>query len=147
MSRTLKIRPFLHWCVLALLFALANTANAEIAIIANPALHTDKLSAETVEKIFLSVSPVLPDGTRVMPIAQPATAAISKAFNDKILKKEQKQLLAYWSRIIFTGTGKPPATVDDDNSMKSLIAHTPTAIGYINASSVDTSVKVILLVP
>ena len=46
--------------------------------------------------------------------------------------------------MIFTGKGVPPNAVDTDKEMKEMVAKDPGAIGYIDVTSVDDTVKVVL---
>ena len=50
---------------------------------------------------------------------------------------------AIWQQNIFSGNGLPPKIVSPDSAMKHLVASNRNAIGYILASQVDASVKVI----
>jgi ABC-type phosphate transport system substrate-binding protein len=43
----------------------------------------------------------------------------------------------------FTGNGTPPDEVGDDAEMLKRVAGDPTAIGYVDAKSVNSSVKVL----
>jgi len=147
MAHTFITMPLSRWALLALLFSIACPTSAEIAIITHPSLKASKLSIDDTAKLFLNTNPVLPDGTRVTLIAQSTTTESAKEFNNKVLHKKDQELRAYWARIIFSGSGQPPKTVDSDKTVKNMVASTPSAIGYIDVSAVDTSVKVILLVP
>ena len=53
------------------------------------------------------------------------------------------QLKAYWSRIIFTGRGKPPKAVANGVELRKLIAADIQKIGYIEHELVDDSVRVV----
>jgi hypothetical protein len=50
---------------------------------------------------------------------------------------------AYWSKIIFTGRGQPPTEVSDGAELKKRLAANAEAIGYIDASLIDDSVRVV----
>ena len=50
---------------------------------------------------------------------------------------------AVWARVIFTGKGLPPKVFDPDAEVKKVVSSNKNAIGYIRASSVDSSVKVV----
>ena len=67
-------------------------------------------------------------------------------FYKKVVGKSESQAKAYWSKQIFTGKGTPPEEVGGDDAVKAKIASTPSAVGYIDASAVDGSVKQVLLV-
>ena len=51
---------------------------------------------------------------------------------------------ATWSRLIFTGKAQPPKEMPDAAAVKKAVAADPKAIGYIQKSEVDSTVKVVL---
>ena len=61
----------------------------------------------------------------------------------KVLEKEPTQVQAIWARIVFTGKGKPPKEVKTSDEVKKAIRENVNAIGYIEKSAVDDTVKVI----
>ena len=64
-------------------------------------------------------------------------------FYAKACKKDPVQVQAMWGKLIFTGTGTPPAEVDSGAAMRKAVAADPNAVGYIDRKDVDASVKVI----
>lgn len=64
-------------------------------------------------------------------------------FYSKACKKDPVQVQAMWGKLIFTGTGTPPAEVDGSAAMKKAVAADPNAVGYIDKKDADASVKVI----
>lgn len=54
------------------------------------------------------------------------------------------QIKIHWSKIIFTGRGTPPTALPDSMAVKRRVAEDPHAIGYIDQSQVDDSVRVLL---
>ena len=64
-------------------------------------------------------------------------------FFSKACKKDPVQVQAMWGKLIFTGTGTPPAEVDSAAAMKKAVAADPNAVGYIDKKDADASVKVI----
>jgi len=124
------------------LFASAITM-AETAVIVSASNGNSAIDKATIAKIFLGKSKSFPDGSAATPIDQNDGSATKDAFNSAILGKSASQLKSYWSRLIFTGKGTPPKQSGDDAAVKALVAGDAKLIGYINASAVDTSVKVV----
>ena len=50
---------------------------------------------------------------------------------------------AAWSRLVFSGKATPPKEMANSADMKKFVAGNPDAIGYIEKSAVDSSVKVV----
>ncbi|ASP38876.1 phosphate ABC transporter substrate-binding protein [Bacterioplanes sanyensis] len=130
--------------VLALTFALlASQAQAEFAVIVSASNQHDNLDKTAITRIFLGKASSFPDGSKAIPVDQTEGTAGREAFNSKVLEKSPSQLKAYWSRLIFTGKGTPPQESGGDSEVKGLVANNPNLIGYIDASMVDDSVKVV----
>lgn len=121
----------------------SHVLHAEVAVIVHPANQT-VLSAEIVQRIYLGRDKSFPDGNQAVPVALPESAPNTEAFNNEVLKKSSSQLKAYWSKLVFTGKGTPPKTVVSDEEMMQLIGANPNLIGYVDAASVNSSVKVVL---
>jgi ABC-type phosphate transport system substrate-binding protein len=48
-----------------------------------------------------------------------------------------------WSKAVFTGRAVPPKMLDSDREVKAEVARDKNAVGYVNESSVDGSVRVV----
>ncbi len=103
------------------------------------------LHASQVADIFLGKTSRFPDGTLAMPIDQEEDSPVREKFYAQVTGKSPAQVKAHWSKIIFTGRGQPPRQVGSNAEAKRAIAENPNAIGYIDASQVDSSVKVLAL--
>ena len=83
------------------------------------------------------------NGESVIAINQESDTKSVEEFNEKLLNKSASQLKAYWSKQIFTGKGTPPKEVSNDTEVIKLVSTNPNLIGYVDASTVNDSVKVI----
>jgi ABC-type phosphate transport system substrate-binding protein len=81
------------------------------------------------------------------PIDQPESSAIRGEFYKKVTDKEPAQAKALWSKLVFTGKATLPKEVPSSADVKKAVAADPKAIGYIEKSAVDASVKVVLTAP
>lgn len=124
----------------------ASSSLAEISIIVHPDNAIASIDEKAAKKIFLGKSKKFPGGGKAQPIDQTGGAA-KKAFHSTITKKNAAKLKAYWSRMVFTGKAQPPKEVADDAGVISKISGDPQAIGYVDSTSVDSSVKEILKIP
>jgi ABC-type phosphate transport system substrate-binding protein len=106
----------------------------------NPITALDK---SQLAEIFLGKSSRFPNGMQAVPIDQAEGVALRDEFYDKVVGKTASQIKAYWARIIFTGRGQPPPSVSNSIEMKNHIRDNPAAIGYIDRSFVDDSVRVV----
>lgn len=128
----------------ALIIASASmVVSAETAVIVSASNANATLDKSTISKIFLGKSKSFPDGSQALPIDQNDGTPSRDAFNSNMLGKSASQLKSYWSRLIFTGKGTPPKQSGNDSDVKALVSNNPNMIGYIDASAVDASVKVV----
>jgi ABC-type phosphate transport system substrate-binding protein len=125
------------------LTVLTTSVLADIAVIVHPS-NNGTADADAIARVFLGKSKSLNDNTAVTPVAQVPEQASSEEFNNKVLNKNAAQLKAYWSQLVFTGKGTPPRELANDNDVVQHVAAQPNAIGYVSASAVNGSVKVLL---
>lgn len=129
------------------LFGISSLSIAEIVVIVHPSLAVTSLSEDDVSRLFLGKSRSFPNGDQAVPVNQIEGSTIRATFNQTVCKKNASQYKAYWSQLVFTGKGTPPKEANDDSSVKALVAFNPNMIGYVDASVVDASVKVVYKLP
>ncbi len=126
-----------------LIAMLPSLALAEVAVIVNPANANVALDKDQLTKIFLGKKKSFPDGAKAVPLDQAEGSATRTAFYNLVTNKDESQLKAYWSRMIFTGKGTPPKAVGGDADVVSFVAGNAGAVGYVDAGAVNDSVKVV----
>ena len=131
-------------CAAALLGLCAMSSHAEVVVIVNPKNPAASLSAEQVAALFLGNSSTFPDGGSVALADLPESAAARNTFYEKATGRSVAQVKAVWARITFTGKGTPPKELKSDADVKAFVASDPKAIGYVDSSAVDGSVKAVL---
>jgi ABC-type phosphate transport system substrate-binding protein len=131
--------------VAAMLFAAAaigtSVATAEVVVVVHPSNPAGSMSASEVSDAFLGKS------TALAPVNQPESSAVRTEFYQKVTGKDGAQVKALWTRLIFTGKAPPPKEVAGSDEVKKAVAADAKAIGYIEKSAVDSSVKVVFTVP
>jgi hypothetical protein len=78
------------------------------------------------------------------PVDLPEASPLRSAFYKKATDRDPAQIKAVWSRITFTGQGRPPKEMADAKAVKLAVAADRTAIGYIDRADVDSSVSIVL---
>lgn len=122
----------------------AAEAVADVVAVVSAKSPVSTLSKNQVVDIFLGKASRFPDGSQAVPIDQVEGSAARDEFYLKFSGKSPAQLKAHWSKVIFTGRGRPPREVSNSFEAKKLIIDNPNAIGYIEQGIVDGSVKVLL---
>lgn len=132
------------WAAMVLAFVAATAAHAEVAVIGNPKLPVNELDVQKVRDIWLGKARQISETAPVRPVDQISSSRVRDEFYLKTLDKSPQQVKAYWARITFTGKDEAPQILADDAAVKSWVASHPEAIGYINSTAADSSVKVLL---
>lgn len=102
-----------------------------------------ELPRQHLADIYLGRTSRFPDGERAAPIDLEPGAAERAEFYERFLGRNQAEIKTHWSKLIFTGRGRPPPDVENGQAVKARIADDPSAIGYIDAELVDESVRVV----
>ena len=123
-------------------FAPAALAQDVVAVVSAKSPVT-ALKPDQVADIFLGKTSRFPDGSQAIPIDLGEESAAREKFYASFTGKSPAQVKAHWAKIIFTGRGQPPRQVSSGAEAKKLIAENPHAIGYIDSSLVDNSVRVL----
>ena len=134
---------FVHSISLLLLIIVSNVSLSDVVVIVSANNGNTELDEKQIYNIYMGKSKSFPDGMKALPVDQEKSSANRDTFRETILQKSSSQLNTYWSRLIFTGKGTPPQESGNSATVKGLIANNPNFIGYIDASDVDESVKVI----
>lgn len=121
---------------LALLLGVVTGAQAmDIVVIGNPA--AGPLTKEQVADVFLGKNQAL------TPVDQVESAPIRAEFYKQATGRDLAQVKSTWSRLVFSGKGQAPKELADNAAVKKAVAADPKAVGYIDKSAVDGSVKVV----
>lgn len=125
----------------AALFGAAPLCTAEIVVIVNPKNQASRMFSEQAAQFFIGKS------TLFTPVEFNEGSAVRNEFYTKVLNKDSAQVKAIWSKLVFTGKGTAPKEYGSAAEVKKAVAADVSAIGYLEKSQVDDSVKVILTVP
>ena len=139
-ANTLSGRAALFLFCLGLLFSAA--ASAEIAVIVHPDNHSE-MDARDIARIFLGSTRSFPNGTTAEPIDQPEDSLTRAVFVSHVLDMTPRRLKSHWSQLKFSGRGRPPKVVGQDEKIKEAVSKNPSMIGYIDAALVDDTVRVV----
>jgi ABC-type phosphate transport system substrate-binding protein len=116
------------------LCAGALTASAaEIVVIGNPGGAA--LTKEQIADVYLGKSQA------ATPLDLPEAVPTRAEFYKRATGRDLAQVKSTWSRVVFTGKGQPPKELPDVAAVKKAVAADPKAIGYIEKSAVDGTVK------
>lgn len=127
--------------LLSALVAAALPVAAETVVIVSPKNPATRMFSEQASQFFLGKSDLF------TPVDQSDGSAIRNEFYKKIADKDASQVKSAWSKLVFTGKATAPKEYPSNAEVKKAVAADPKAIGYIDKSAVDDTVKVILTLP
>jgi ABC-type phosphate transport system substrate-binding protein len=134
----MTIKQLMAALAAAVLAVSALPACAETVVIVSQKNPATRMFAEQASQFFLGKSNMF------TPVDQAEGSAIRNEFYQKLADKDAAQVKAIWSKLVFTGKATPPKEFKSSADVKKAVADDPKAIGYIDKSAVDDSVKVIL---
>ncbi len=117
---------------------------ADVAVVANKAIGVDSITAKEAKKVWLGKIKSL-GGTSLKLADLPKGNGSRDHFYTAVVKKSESKLKAYWAKIVFAGKGTPPKTFASDAEVISWVVSTPGAVGYVESSAADDSVKVLMI--
>ena len=140
----MKTKSILSMLAVATLMTMATSAQAQVVVIISAKNPISKLSPDQVSQIFLGQAKTFITGGMAEPIDLPEASNLRKDFYQKALNKPPAQMKAYWSKMEFSGSGHAPKALTNSAEVVKLVAENPKYIGYVEASAVTPSVKVVL---
>lgn len=157
--RATRIRPRVRGPLLTVAAALLLLPAS--ALRASPSSAASQPAADTVVVVVSAESPVVelprqhltdlylgrtsrfPDGRGAAPIDLEPGAPEREEFYERYLGRNQAEIKTHWSRLVFTGRGRPPPDLESGERVRERVADDPSAIGYIDAELVDGSVRIV----
>jgi hypothetical protein len=119
-------------------------AAADVVAVVSARSTAGDLTRRQVMDLVLGKATRFPGGRTAVPVDQAEGSAVRDAFYLAFADKSPAQIKAHWSKVIFTGRGQPPRAVASGVLVKKLLAGNADAIGYVERSEVDDSLRIVL---
>lgn len=129
-----SIKSLLAATLLGLLSSL--TMAAEIAIVGHPS--SASLTQKEVADLYLGRT----RGKTLLD--QPESSDLYADFYRQATGRSVAQVKSTWARLVFSGSAQLPEQLPNSAAVKQAVADNQNAVGYIEKSAVDSSVKVLL---
>jgi ABC-type phosphate transport system substrate-binding protein len=117
----------------------------DLVVIVHPT-QAASLDAGAIAQIYLKQRRRWPGGETILPVNREPGSTERDQFANAVLGRTPQQLALYWNRQYFHGV-QPPATLASNEAVRRFVAREPRAIGYLRASALDDSVRVVLQLP
>ncbi len=129
--------------LLVLCTCAAQTQAQDMVVIANKD-NPGQLDQTYIRQLYTGAVRGWPDGSPVLVLDLPEGSPERELFATAIVGRSSANLRAIWAQNIFTGRGLPPKVLANEAEVKRMVATHRHAIGYVRASQVDASVRVLL---
>ncbi|WP_106419356.1 hypothetical protein [Salinicola tamaricis] len=129
-------------CLLLALLTLTLPAMADIAIVVKAGSGVGQLTRSDAVNIFMGRYRKLPNGNPALPLD---VVSLKARFYRALVNKNLAEINAYWARLVFSGEASPPQQVATATEMRQLVAHNPSAVGYLDSREVGDDLHVVLI--
>lgn len=129
---------------LLLLFGSAAhpTTGGEVAVIVNAANATQEISFRDLEKIFRQDKQFWSDGKKIYLVMLETGSQEKDVVLQRLYRMNEAELKKFWLQKMFKGEiATFPKTLSSAGSITQFVAKVPNAIGFVDASVADSSVR------
>lgn len=127
-----------------LLFCLGiSPAFADVVVVVSEQNPLTTLDRAELADIYLGRLSRFPNGEPVVPVDLDEGSAARDEFYSEYLGQSPNQVKSHWSKLIFTGRGHPPRSVESGPAVAELVAGNPKAIGYVDRGHVNDSLRIL----
>ena len=105
----------------------------------------ETISERTAARVFLKERLFWKDGSRIVPVNLPPDHAARQTFSQAVLRRERRELVAYWNEQHFKGVN-PPVVLESEDAVKAFLRQVDGAVGYLRSDQVDPDFTVLLVV-
>jgi ABC-type phosphate transport system substrate-binding protein len=121
----------------------SNAGTEDLVVIANKAGTPASASRDDLRPIFQTKTSSWPDGSSVRPFNLPDGSPQRVEFDQAVLGLDADRAARYWIDRKIRGGERPPTTAPSPALMLRLVAATPGGVGYVPASAVNDTVKIV----
>lgn len=118
-------------------------SDIDVVVVASAKSRIASVSPGDIADLYLGRLTRLPDGTVAVPLDQAEGSPTREKFYREFTGKSPAQVKALWSKLIFTGRGRPPRALSSDAEVLRALRENPDAIGYVKRSSVDATTRIL----
>jgi ABC-type phosphate transport system substrate-binding protein len=121
----------------------ANGAPGDISVIVNKANPTRAITDTDLRPIFQTTKTSWPHGEDALPLNLPDDDALRQEFDAAVLRLDLDRVARYWKDRKIRGGARAPVQAPNTQAVLKIVALKPGAVGYVRASEVNDSVKVV----
>ena len=112
-------------------------AMADFVVVVNLKNPAALITKEQISQCFLGAT------NNWTPVDLPESSPIRTDFYKVVTDTEPSQVRSIWSKLVFTGKARPAKQLLNSDDVKKQVASDVNAIGYIDKSAADGTVRVV----
>lgn len=134
--------------MLASFLSIAEPHAGAVVVVVNKKSEIRKISVEDARALFLGHIRFVDARSRATIGMRDGSLEVHKKFFARIAGMDPREVKINWAKQIFSGNSSPPVSVSgDDTAAKLWVRSTVDGITYIDATSMDDSMKSLLTLP
>lgn len=133
------------WLLPILLTFTSQVARADVAVVVGLDSPLQQLNIRDVSDMYLGRLKTVA-GERLLILEHPRRSLLRERFHKRVNGMDLSRVDAYWARLQFSGENLPPPAVDGNQSVLDMVRRNRHAIGYVDASTIDKSVRTVLTI-
>ncbi|MBI3617905.1 MAG: hypothetical protein HY210_06795 [Candidatus Omnitrophica bacterium] len=139
------MKKYIILILLSIFFAWARPGyGGEIAIIVNKDNAIEDVSFRELGMILKMEKKFWDDGSQIYLVTRESRSPEKEAVLKTVYKMDEQELKKFWLAKIYQGAIPSfPKVIASSQSVKAFVQQVPNAVGYIDASYADDSVKVL----
>ncbi|MFC3201483.1 hypothetical protein ACFOEW_06590 [Alteromonas oceani] len=123
----------------------ANASEAALAVVVAKDSKIESISKRELVDVYMGRFDVLESGQVVQPVDYENGSVFRGLFYRTLVNKNERQINAYWSRLIFSGRAKPPLQVSSPEQSLAYLRRNQSALAYMPVERVSEEMKIVLI--
>lgn len=119
-------------------------AHADISVVVHRDSEVRQMSATEVSDLYLGRGRQTGTMPRFLILERPRDSEIRRRFFGRLNGMDLDRVNAIWARLQFSGEALPPTPLQDDRRVLRALRAYPEAIGYVDSTEIDGSVREVL---
>lgn len=122
-----------------------NASELAIAVVVPKDSNIESISKRELVDVYMGRFEVLQSGQKVKPVDYESGSELRTLFYKSLVNKSERQINAYWSRLIFSGRAKPPLQVSSPEESLAYLLRNQSALAYMPVNRVSEEMKIVLV--
>ncbi len=131
-----------YWFFIFILFGFQSQAKG-VYLIVNKSLEDQSFDRDKIRNIYLGKLKFWENGKRIKVARLDNDNPAIDDFYQEVLNKNQRQLISYWRRLLFTGKGVPPVKFRSSTEIKEFVESNQGAIGFLEGKPESEKIRVV----